>query len=126
LKKMRVESRRLDMYEELFGGLFGRESCPELTPDQAKGIVEHQSYWADVYHDFLESSSHMTEPRMYILGGFDTTKDRVAKLKNAGFETDMEMLKSAFPKANLPHLPKGITPGADRASLMMGLKRRVG
>ena len=121
-EKMRIESRRLDMFRELMGNLLDPVSCPDMTMDQLKSIDDHQVHWADVYDQIIRSPAQVVQPRIFVLGAFDTTIARQQKLEDAGFKTDMDTISRAFPRAKLPGLPKYLTPGSDRASVMMGFK----
>ncbi len=122
LEKMRIESRRLDMFKELMGNLVDPVTCPFMSIEQIKSIHDHQTHWADVYHAIITSPTQVTQPRIFVLGAFDTTQAREQKLRDAGFSIDNADISRAFPKAKLPVLPKWIVPGSDRASVMMGIK----
>ena len=105
-EKMRIETRRLDMFGSLMGDLLDPVSCPHMTMDQLKSIDDHQIHWADVYDQIIHSPAQVVQPRIYVLGAFDTTLARQQKLENAGFKTDPDTIAKAFPRARLPALPK--------------------
>ncbi len=122
-EKMGVDAVRLNRFREILGDKLDPYSCPDTTFDEIAAIAHHQDYWAGVYFNALKHpGANPAPPRLYFLGAFDTTRKRVKKLEDSGLCTDMDTIRAAFPKANLPQLPKQMMAGTDRASIIVGVK----
>jgi SAM-dependent methyltransferase len=125
LERLGVESARLKHFRDLFGRFLDPGSYPELLPEEIMAVTDHQDHWVDVHYDILQSKTTLAEgARMYILGGFDTTRKRVEKLEEAKLITDPEKIRKAFPKANLTDNPMRMVKASDRASVIMAMKKR--
>ena len=77
-------------------------------------------------HDEIRGSASAlaSKSRHYVLGAFDTTKQRLATIKDGGLITDIDKIRKAFPKAKLHQNPVRMRRDSDMASVIMAMKGR--
>lgn len=121
LEKMGLEGSRLDRFRELLGPLLLPDPTLATTQAEAIALEEHYKYWIKVAAK-LSSTNLATKPRVYLLEAYDTSRERREKLEKAGFSTDIDRIRLAFPKARLSQLPKPMTRDSDLAVVMAATK----
>lgn len=126
LERLGVEYSRLDAYMKLFGDRLNPVSYPEMLSEEVIALNQHQNHWADVYQKMLMRPGISRDRRHFILGAFDTTRNRVLKLEQAGFTTDQDKIRAAFPRARLPMNPKPMARDSDRASVITAIRAAKG
>lgn len=113
----------------------------QLEDDEMEAAMDHMAHWNYVASRLppnLRSklSANLSEgiseldPRLYILGAYDTSRQREGKLESARFTTDMDKIRRAFPKAKLPEFSrnnravKTFKAGSDSAVVMAAVPRK--
>ena len=125
LEMMGLEKRRLDTFRELMGSLLRPTTSSTLCEEEKAAVREHQLMWLRLMSNSRDRLAKMPrEPRFYIGGAFRTTKTTMRELEKHGFEVDYGMIRKAFPNMNTHAVPKPMIRGTDRATVMIGLRRK--
>ncbi|MBD3209858.1 methyltransferase domain-containing protein [Candidatus Micrarchaeota archaeon] len=124
LQRMGLDSRRLNMFRELFYDFLNLGSTPGTTREEVQGRADHQDYWVGVHQRIFSSLGEVEKARHYILGSFDTTRDRVDSMEQHGLVVDPAKIRKAFPKASFPPTPVKMMHKTDRASVIMAAKMK--
>lgn len=120
LQRIGVDNRRLRLFQTMFSRFM--RPVKDLEPDEQKALAEHQQYWVHV-HDEIRGSAVASKSRHYVLGAFDTTKQRLATIKDSGLITDIDKIRKAFPAARLHQNPANMRRNSDMASVIMAMKK---
>lgn len=123
LRRIGANERKLDELNSHFGPeLMAPDRNVKLRPDECAAIEEHFDYWEGVA-DKVRRSSVLSRMRIHFLEAHDTSKARRMKLDEAGFTTDLDRIRAAFPGTKLEKLPRKVIPGSDFAVVMVAMKR---
>lgn len=106
-----------------FKKYFDLPDTPHLLTDglndfETAALADHLNYWATV------GKVPLGERKLYYLAAQDTSRQRVGKLKSAGFDVDLDTVRKAFPRAKLCRLPRRMLRDSDFATVMLAVKRR--
>ena len=123
LETMGVEVRRLNMLAGLLKDLLKPSPGWMAKPEETQAINEHIDYWLKVQSE-LKAMGSAGKPRLYMLKAHHTSKEHIENLHLAGFDTDIDKIRAAFPKANLSALPRSVLRGSDFAVVTAGIKKR--
>lgn len=119
-EEMGIEKRRLDMFRKLFGSLLAPESEREVRSEEVQAIRDHKSHWLEVWRRLPEQlRKSPKEPRLYVLGAFETSRARAKKLEDNGFTLDDDKLRTAFPGAKLQKYPFRMLSRSDHAAVIL-------
>jgi len=123
-ERMNFESKRLDRFRALFGSLLSPISEREVLQEEIQAMRDHADHWVEVWRrlpELLQRSPR--EPRLYVLGAFDTSRERVKKFEENGFTVDAEKIRTAFPKARIQKPITRMLSGSDHAAVMLCIKK---
>jgi len=123
LEVMGTDERRLSMFASLFGELLSPSPGWVARQEEVKAISEHTDYWLKIQSE-LNAMGSSGRPRLYMLKANLTSREYSENLRSAGFETDLEKIKTAFPKATISDLPRSMLKGSDFAVVTAAIKRR--
>lgn len=127
LQKTGLEPRRLDEFRSVMREYLLQNREP-LEEEELKAMVDHMEHWGTIASR-LRSTTSTIKRRVYVLGAYDTSKQREKKLEEAGFTTDIEKIRTAFPKARLAEFSKPdaavkkFVSGSDSAVVMSAVKK---
>jgi len=125
LKEMGVENWRLNHFDELIGPLsLGIPNV--LREGEAEAISDHYAYWLNLSTG-IANRNYQGERKVRILGAFTSAAQLDYALKEAGFCTDTDMIKKAFPEARLPNkFPLRVGDRTDKAAVSVALRLAKG
>jgi len=112
-----VKYFRLDLLEE-------EKVINSLSQAEQKALEDHKEHWLEVADIMRRKEWRGKRPRLWLLDAKDTSAQRIKKLNDAGFETDLDKIKSAFPAAKLRELPRRILKNSDFAVVMAAIKKK--
>ncbi len=113
-----AEYFRLNLLEE--DDIIGR-----LNEGEKKALEAHKEHWVEVAEIMRKKEWRGKRPRLWLLDAKDTSAQRIKKLNDAGFETDLDKIKTAFPSAKLRELPRRILKDSDFAVVTTAIKRKM-
>ena len=113
------------MFRELMGTLLRPRTLSGLCEEEREAVKQHQQMWLRLMDNSRERMVKMPkDPRFYIGGAFRTTKTTMREFKEHGFDVDYQQIRKAFPQINTHAVPKPMIRGTDRATVMIGLRRK--
>lgn len=123
-----VPSKRLELFRRLYGDRLtdpdlSKDQQDRLTPEEKMAMDEQEDFWATKCSTIEQRKLVALKPRLYLLGAYDTSRGRIAKLEDAGFTTDLDAIRKAFQRSRFTRLPKRMT-GSDSAVVMVAIKRQ--
>ena len=124
LKKIGAEGKRLDALSTHFGELMLPDRDVKLKKEECAAIQEHFGYWQDVAHN-VRCSQLLSSMRIHFLEAHDTSEARKKRLDDAGFTTDLDRIRAAFPTTKLENLPRRMM-RSDFAVVMVAVKKNCG
>lgn len=124
LQRMGAEDSTLCAFRRHFGfnGSIAGDPNVRLTPEECNAIVRHLQYWEEI-GDTVRQMYGGKKRRIRFLEANDTSEARRQKLECAGFTTDPDMIRKAFPKSKLSELPKKLLADSDFAVVMAAVKK---
>ena len=124
-----LDSGRKQLFEDLMGGRLAAQPAIETT-EERMALMDHVVHWRQVYEK-LKAGTISPKPRVYVLGAYDTSEQRVKKLEDAGFVLDQSRIRKAFGRSKgLPLFSgerlavKNFSTGSDSHAVMMAIKKR--
>lgn len=123
LVKMGVDETRLRMLTQLFGDLLDPTPSWDPKPGELQAVNDHFNYWLKVLSE-VKTVGTAGRTRLYMLKANLTSREYAERLQKAGFETDEEKIRAAFPKAKLPNMPKRMQLDSDFAVVTAAIKKR--
>jgi hypothetical protein len=96
-----------------------------LTNAECQAINDHFKAWEDTAQA-VKGHSSAIRPRLHFLAAHETSMAREKRLEAAGFITDVEKIRQAFPRSRIGDFPKPMLRDSDFAAVMMGMKQKVG
>lgn len=125
LKRIGADGKTLDDFRALFGNeLMAPDPNVRLTSAECQAINDHFKVWEDAAQA-VKAHSSVIRPRLHFLGAHDTSKASAEKLEAAGFVTDVEKIRQAFPRSKIGDFPKQMLRDSDFAVVMMGMKQKL-
>ncbi len=132
LQMLNVKTEDIDRFRSLFGPLMILNDPYELFDDEEDEMAnteftamnDHGRYWAALTNR-LAGIRYDGPLKVRITGAFLSTRQMVKELNSAGFDTDIEKIRLAFPTARLPaRMPYSLKKGSDSPAVTMGIKKR--
>jgi SAM-dependent methyltransferase len=126
-----AETQTLRAFRDLFGvdGIRGDKNCA-LDPEECEAIDQHREYWVQIANGVRSANMEKSVPRVSFLEAHDTSKARQKKLDDAGFITDPDRIRKAFPALVHYTKPKRLIRGrvhtSDFAVVMAAIKKPRG
>jgi len=124
LQRMGAEDNTLGAFRRHFGfnGNISGDPNVTLTSEECNAIARHLQYWEEI-GDAVRQLYGSKKRRVRFLEANDTSEARRQKLECAGFTTDPDMIRKAFPRSKLSELPKKILADSDFAVVMAAVKK---
>ncbi len=125
LKDMGTEYWRLNLFDELLGPLAVSQPSV-LREGEAEAMVSHFAYWMKI-NSKMASLDYQGERKVRILGAFTSSSQLDEALKGAGFCTDRDLIRKAFPEARLPtRFPIRVGDKNDKAAVTVAARLSKG
>jgi hypothetical protein len=121
LKEMGVENWRLNRFDELLGPLC--LGTPKIMRDgESEAVIDHYAYWLNLAAG-MANRDYRGERKVRIIGAFTSSAQLDEALNVAGFCTDREMIRKAFPEARLPNkFPVRVGNSTDKAAVTVAAR----
>ncbi len=127
LDRLGVDPVRLNLFDELMGPLMAPGNLRMNRLEKA-GIEDHVTYWQEMDYE-MGVLGYRGNSKVRILGAFVSSRQLAEMLgpDGAGFETETEKIRMAFPKARLPHaIPVSIREASDSCAVTVAMKKVPG
>ncbi len=127
LERLGIDPARLNQFDELMGPHMAAPS-QRMTRLEKSGVEDHINYWQELDWE-IGGMGYRGNSKVRIIGAFISSRQLAEMLgpDGAGFETDTEKIKQAFPKARRPHaIPVSIRDATDSCLVTVAMKRPSG
>lgn len=123
LQTLGVDRAKLGIFEDLLGPLMLEGGYADMENEHRKALQHHLEYWERLAGE-IGKPKYGEKLRVRLLSAFLTSDQLAKEFGKAGFETDSEKLRSAFPQAKLPSvMPIRLRDRSDTVAVTVGMRR---
>lgn len=123
LQDLGVGRNGLNEFRRLLGPLMIQTMQETTSAEELRALQDHHSHWKKIMGE-VGDRRYGAALKVRIISAFTTTQQLRGELSHAGFETNRDRIRGAFPGATLPErLPLQVKAHVDTAAVTVALKR---
>jgi SAM-dependent methyltransferase len=123
LESMGTENKRLDALREYMGDFLAPSPGWAPSPEEMQAMFDHFEYWHKVYEEVAELGTR-GRTNLCMFKANQTSREHANNLAAAGFTTNADDIRKAFPGATLGEIPKRVLKGSDFAVVTAAIKKK--